>query len=81
MWERKTIKRWSEHDNPTKEFELATYLIKHIDYVITLKILCQASKKAHIRKNLKVKFIALLKPSLNDQKNFEHLILFRNGMA
>ena len=35
-------------------------------------------KKTDIHKNLEVIFIALLKPSLNEQKNFEHLILFRN---
>ena len=45
------------------------------------KILCHASKKTDIRKNLEAIFIALLKPSLNEQKNFERLILFRNGIT
>ena len=34
-----------------------------------------------IHKNLEAIFIALLKPSLNEQKNFERLILFRNGIT
>ena len=35
--------------------------------------------KTDISKNLEAIFIALLKPSLNEQKNFERLILFTNG--
>ena len=54
------------------------YIIIHI---FAWKILCHASKKTDIRKNLEAIFIALLKPSLNEQKNFERLILFRNGIT
>ena len=43
--------------------------------------LCRASKNTDIRKNLEAVIIALLKPSLNEQKNFELLILFRNAAA
>ena len=78
---RNTITRWSEHDNATKDSEPARHLNKHINHVFTWKILCHASKKTDICKNLEAIFIALLKPSLNEQKNFEHLILFRNGIT
>ena len=56
---RNTITRWSEHDNPTKDSETANHLNKHINHVFTWKILCQASKKTDISKNLKAIFIAL----------------------
>ena len=39
------------------------------------------SKKIDICKNLGLIFIALSKPFLNEQKNFERLILFKNGIA
>ena len=78
---RNTITRWSAHDNPTKDSEPATHLNKHINHVFTWKILCHTSKKTDIHKNLEAIFIALLKPSLNEQKNFEQLILFRNSIT
>ena len=78
---RNTITRWSEHDNAIKDPEPARHLNKHINHVFTRKILCHASKKTDIHKNLEAIFIALLKPSLNEQKNFERLILFRNGIT
>ena len=37
--------------------------------------------KNDIHKNLEAIFIALLKPSLNEQKTFQRLILFRNGIT
>ena len=77
---RNTITKWSEHDNPTKDSELARHLNKYANHVFTWKILCHTSKETDIRKNLEAIFIALLKPSLNEQKNFECLILSRNGM-
>ena len=78
---RNTITRWSEHDNATKDSEPSRHLSKNINHTFTWKVLCHASKKTDIRKNLEAIFIALLKPSLNEQKNFERLILFRNGIT
>ena len=49
---RKTITRWSEHDNATKDSEPARHLNEHINHVITWKILGHPSKKTDIRKNL-----------------------------
>ena len=78
---RSTITRWSEHDNATKDSEPARHLNKHINHVFTWEILCHTSKKTDIHKNLEAIFTASLKPSLNEQKNLEHLILFRNGIT
>ena len=78
---RNTITRWSEHDNVTKDSEPSRHLRKHISHALTWRILCHASKKTDIRKNLEEIIIALLKTSLNKQKNFERLILFRNGIT
>ena len=38
-------------------------------------------KNAKTRKNLKASYIALWEPDLNEQKDFERLILFRNGVT
>ena len=35
----------------------------------------------HARKNLEVPFIALSRPSLNEQINAKKLLLFRNGVT
>ena len=78
---RNTITRWSEHDNATKDSEQAWHLNKHINHFFTWKILCHVSEKPDSHKNLESIFIALLKPSLNEQKNFERLSLFRNGIT
>ena len=72
---------WSEHDNATKDFELARHLNKHFNHVFTWKILCHASKKTDTRKDLEAIFVALLKQSLNEQWNFERLIFLKNGIT
>ena len=76
-----TIIRWSEHNNATKDYKPARHLNKHINHIFTWKILCHASRKTDICKNLQAITIALLKPSLNEQKNFECLILLRNSIT
>ena len=78
---RNSITRWTEHDNATKDSEPARHLSKHISHAFTCELLCHVSKKTDIRKNLEAIFFALLKPSLNEQKNFERLILSRNGIT
>ena len=78
---RETITRFSEFDNPPKDSQPPRYLDKHTSHVFSWKILCHLSKKIDIRKNLEAIFNALLKPSLNEQKNSERLILFRNGIS
>ena len=40
-----------------------------------------ASKNYEGRRNLEASYIALLRPTLNEQKDFEILTLFRNGVT
>ena len=58
---RNTMRSWSEHVNATKDSQPARHLNKHTNHVFTKKILCKASKKTDIRKNLEAIFIALFK--------------------
>ena len=41
----------------------------------------KCSKNAKTRKNLEASYIALWRPDLNEQKDFERLVLFRNGVT
>ena len=43
--------------------------------------LSNAPKSAKTRENLEASYIALWKPDLNEQKDFERLVLFRNGVT
>ena len=73
--------RWEEHNNPTKNSEPAKHLKSNIDHVFNWVILCMASKNCKVRRNLEASYIALLRPTLNEQKDFEILTLFRNGVT
>ena len=73
--------RWAEHNNPKYSSEPAKHLTKNIDHGFNWKILCDASSNISIRKNLEASFIALLRPNLNEQKDFERLVLFRNDVT
>ena len=75
-----TVIRWSEHNNPDHKSEPAEHIKRNIDHVFNWKILCPAPSPKHLRKNLEAIFIALYKPSLNDQKSFDRLIFFRNDL-
>ena len=68
---RNTITRWSEYENATKDSDPARHLNKRMNHVFTWKILCHASKKTDIHKNLEAMFVVQLKPYLNKQKKFE----------
>ena len=73
--------RWEEHNNPTKNSEPAKHLKNNTDHVFNCVILCMASKNYKVRRNLGASYIALLRPTLNEQKDFEILTLFRNGVT
>ena len=83
IWEtvRNTDTWQSEHNNSDHKSELAEHIKKNIDHIFNWKILCLAPSQKHLRKNLEAIFIALYKPSLNDQKSFDRLMLFRNGIT
>ena len=71
---RNTATRWSEHNNAIHNSELA----QHIEHLFDWSILCNAPSNNQIRKNLKVLFIGIMKPSLNKQANSDRLKLFGN---
>ena len=73
--------RWNEHNNPTKSSEPSKHLQSNINHYFTWAVISNAPKNAKNRKNLEASNISLWKPDLNEQKNFERLVLFRNGVT
>ena len=73
--------RWNEHNNPTKSTEPSKHLRSNINHYFTWAVISNAPKNAKTRENLEASYIALLKPNLNEQKDFERLVLFRNGVT
>ena len=78
---RNTVTRWSEHNNPDHKSELAEHIKRNIDHVFNWKISCPDPSQKHLRKNLEAIFIAFYKPSVNNRKSFDRLMLFRNGIT
>ena len=64
-----------QSSEPSKHFR------SNISHYFTWAIISNAAKTAKTRKNLEVSYIALWKPNLNEQKDFERLVLFRNGVT
>ena len=46
-----------------------------------LFVISNAPKNAKTMKNLEASYIALWKPDLKKQKDFERIVLFRNGVT
>ena len=62
--------RWNEH-NPAESTEPSKNLRSNINHYFTWAVILNAPKNAETRKNLKASNIALWKPDLNKQKDFE----------
>ena len=73
--------RQNEHNIPTKSSEPLKHLQSNINYYFTWAVISNAPKNAKTRKNLEALYIALWKPDLNEQKDFERLVSFRNGVT
>ena len=73
--------RWNEHNNPTKSSKPSKHLRSNINHYFTWAVISNAPKNAKTRKNLEASYIALWKPDLNEQKDFERLVLFTNGVT
>ena len=71
----------NEHNNPTKSSEPSKHLRSSINYYFTWAVISNAPKNAKTKKNLEASYIALWKPDLNEQQDFERLVLFRNGVT
>ena len=73
--------RWNEHNNPPKSSEPSKHLRRNINHYFTWVVISNAPRNAKTRKNLETSYISLWKPNLNEQKDFERLVLFRNGVT
>ena len=73
--------RLNEHNNPIKRSEPSKHLRSNINHYFTLAVILNAPKNVKTRKNLEASYIALWKPNLNEKKDFERLVLFRNGVT
>ena len=72
---------WIEHNNPTKNSEPSKHLLSNTNHYFTWALISNAPTNAKTRKKLEASYIALWKPNLNEQKDFERLVLFRNGVT
>ena len=72
---------WNEHNNPTKSSEPSKHLRSNINHYFTWAVISNAPKNAKTWKNSEASYTALWKPNLNEQKDFERLVLFRNGVT
>ena len=73
--------RWNEHNNPTKSSKRSKHLRNNIDDCFAWTIISSDPKNAKARKNFEALCIDLLKSDLNKKKDFERLVLFRNGVT
>ena len=73
--------RYDEHNKPSNESKPAAHLKQNNDDYFIWRILCNVPSNARTRKNIKAFFIAIMRPSLNEQIDSDALILFRNGVA
>ena len=73
--------RWNDHYNPTKSSKPSKHLRSNINYYFTWPAISNAPKNTTTRKNLEASYIALWRPDLNEQKDFERLVLFGNGVT
>ena len=73
--------RWNEHEHPHGNSEPAKHLSNNPDHQFAWTVLSAAPSDNRTRKNLEASFIAVLKPSLNEQVHQNILNLFRNGMT
>ena len=73
--------RYDEHNEPSNKSKPAAHLEKNKDHKFTWRILYNAPSNARTRMNIKAFFIAIMRPSLNEQIDLDALILFRNGVT
>ena len=66
--------RWNEHNNPTRSSEPSNHLQSNMNHYFTWAAISNAPKNTKARKNLETSYIALWKPDLKEQKNFERLV-------
>ena len=72
---------WNKHENSNKDSEPAKHLRDFPDQEFDWKILLTAPTNAKLGKILESSMIALKQPSLNEQLDFDQLILLRSGVT
>ena len=70
-----------EHDDSCNSSEPAKHLKENPDHTFSWSTIMNASTNARVRKNLEASWVALKKPSLNNQVDSKKLILFRHGVT
>ena len=73
--------RWDEHDNLTKSSEPSKHLWSNINHCFRWTVISNGLKNAKTRKNLEASYTAVWKPNTSEQKDFERLVLSRNGVT
>ena len=73
--------KWNEHKNPTKSSEPSKHLWSNINRYFTWVVIPNASQNANSANNLEALYIAIWNPQINEQKDFERLVLFENGVT
>ena len=73
--------RWKEHNRRSDESNPAQHINSHLDHMFTLSIICDAPTNKFERKIIEVYFIAVIKPTLNDQLDLDLLLLFSIGIT
>ena len=72
--------RWNESNIPTESSKPSKYLQSNINHYFTWAVISNVPKNAKTRKNLEASCIPLCKPDLNQPKDFQRLVLFRNSV-
>ena len=62
-----------------KNSEPSKHPRRNINHYFTWAVISNAPKSVKTRKNLEASYVALWKSDLDKQKDFERLVLFRNG--
>ena len=75
------IVRWEEHEDLTKDSEVARHVKYNRGHKIEWTILVKGLKNTKIRKIFEAFYIAKFRPSLNGQVQHQNLTLFRNGIT
>ena len=73
--------RLNKHNMPSEKLNPSNHLNSNITHLFSWSVICNTPVKKLIRKILETYFIALLKPTLNDQVESDLLHLFKNGIT
>ena len=72
---------WQEHSDVNRITDPSRNLKSNPTHTFTWKVLMAAPINDRVRKNVEAPFIALSRPSLNEQIDSKKLLLFQNGVT